>query len=104
MGESLTVEDVIPFDRGRPGAAEAIDARFRARRRAKMAPSRTKQNQVKPSKIAWISLVLFVRIWTFQWVTAEKNKKEFLTPFCFPPGVSQDAGSIRRGVQYNADF
>ena len=30
-----------------------------------------------PSKIAWIYLVLFVRIGTFQWVTANPNKKFF---------------------------
>jgi hypothetical protein len=34
-----------------------------------------KQNQIKPSKSAWISLVLFGRIRTFQWVTANPNKK-----------------------------
>jgi hypothetical protein len=31
--------------------------------------------QVKTSKKAWISLFFFGGIWTFQWVTAEKNKK-----------------------------
>jgi hypothetical protein len=70
-----------------------------------MAPSRTKENQIKPSKIAWISLVLFVRIGTFQWVTAEKIKK-FLAPFCSPPGVSQDAGSIGEvfNITLTSDF
>jgi hypothetical protein len=34
-----------------------------------------KQNQIKPSKKAWISLVLFVRIGTFQWGMSEKIKK-----------------------------
>jgi hypothetical protein len=35
---------------------------------------RSKQNQADPNKIAWICLVLFVRIGTFQWVAAETNK------------------------------
>jgi hypothetical protein len=35
----------------------------------------SKQNQIKPSKKPWISLVLFVRIGTFQWVASEKIKK-----------------------------
>jgi hypothetical protein len=35
----------------------------------------SKQIQIKPSKIAWNSLVLFVRIGTFQRVTREKIKK-----------------------------
>jgi hypothetical protein len=35
----------------------------------------SKQIQIKPSKKAWISLVLFVRIGTFQWVASEKIKK-----------------------------
>jgi hypothetical protein len=30
---------------------------------------------MKPSKIAWISLDLFVRIGIFQWVTSKKIKK-----------------------------
>ena len=33
-------------------------------------PSKPSQTQVNPSKIAWFCLVLFVRIGTFQWVTA----------------------------------
>jgi hypothetical protein len=40
-------------------------------------PSKTKHHQIKPSKIAWFYLVLFVRIRTFQWVTANPNKKIF---------------------------
>jgi hypothetical protein len=40
-----------------------------------------KPNQIKPSKFAWISLVLFVRIGTFQWVTREKIKKSTLVSF-----------------------
>ncbi len=35
-------------------------------------PSKTKQIQIKMLGFAWICLVLFVRIGTFQWVTAEK--------------------------------
>jgi hypothetical protein len=33
------------------------------------------QNQANPNKIAWISLDSFGRIGTFQWVTANPNKK-----------------------------
>jgi hypothetical protein len=42
----------------------------RAARDAYLVPSQTKPHQIKPSKNAWIYLVLFVRIWTFQWVTS----------------------------------
>jgi hypothetical protein len=35
----------------------------------------SKQIQIKPSKNAWISLDLFVRIGTFQWATSKKIKK-----------------------------
>jgi hypothetical protein len=38
-------------------------------------PNKTKKNQIRPSKKAWICLVLFVRIGIFQWVTANPNKK-----------------------------
>src|SRR5208283_5335319 len=48
-------------------------------------PSKTKPDQAKPSKIAWICLVLFVRIGAFQWVTAKKIKK-FLSPFSLAAG------------------
>jgi hypothetical protein len=37
-----------------------------------LAPNKSNQ---KPSKKAWISFVLFVRIGTFQWVTSKKIKK-----------------------------
>jgi hypothetical protein len=36
--------------------------------------SKTKSNQINPSKIAWFHLVLFVRNRTFQWVTTNPNK------------------------------
>ena len=42
----------------------------------------SKQIQIKPSKKAWISLVLFVRIGTFQWVTSEKIKKSTRVSSC----------------------
>jgi hypothetical protein len=35
----------------------------------------SKQDQADPRKKAWISLVLFARIGTFQWVTAIPNRK-----------------------------
>jgi hypothetical protein len=38
-------------------------------------PNKSKQIQIKPSKTAWIWLVLFGRIETFQWVAGEKIKK-----------------------------
>ena len=40
-------------------------------------PSKSKQNQINPSKIAWICLVLFVRNRDFSMGYARKNKKEF---------------------------
>jgi hypothetical protein len=53
--------------------------------------SAAKSVQAKPSKNAWIWLVLFVRIGTFQRVTAEKNKKN---PISFPSETerSQEPG------------
>jgi hypothetical protein len=39
---------------------------------------RFKLGQANPNKIPWICLVLFVRIGTYQWVTAIPNKN-------FPP-------------------
>jgi hypothetical protein len=41
-------------------------------------PSKSKPDQINPSKIAWIYLVLFVRNGAFQWVTANPNKKSVL--------------------------
>jgi hypothetical protein len=38
-------------------------------------PKPSKQNQIKPSKKAWISLFFFGRIGTFQWVTRNPSKK-----------------------------
>ena len=43
-------------------------------------PRKSKQNQIKPRKNAWICLVLFVRIGTFQGVTANPNRKIFYGP------------------------
>jgi hypothetical protein len=40
-----------------------------------LAANKTKQNQIEPSKKAWISLVFFGGIGAFQRVTGEKNKK-----------------------------
>jgi hypothetical protein len=37
---------------------------------SKPGPSQSKRGQANPNKIAWICLVLFVRIMTYQWVTA----------------------------------
>src|SRR5208282_4559469 len=60
----------------RPGAPLYHKAMWEAKGRgAQILPSRAKRNQAHPNKIAWICLVLFVRIGTFQWVTAEKIKK-----------------------------
>jgi hypothetical protein len=49
----------------------------RSPNRRRRTGSAAKQIQAKPSKIAWFYLVLFVRIGTFQWVTANPNKKIF---------------------------
>jgi hypothetical protein len=44
-----------------------------------MIPSQTEENAIKSRKKPWISLVLFVRNWTFQWVAAipriKKNRR-----------------------------
>jgi Cupin len=40
-------------------------------------PNKSKQNLAEPNKTKQNSLVLFVRIGTFQWVTANPNKKSF---------------------------
>ena len=47
---------------------------------SQIGPSRTKPRQIKPSKIAWFCSVLFVRIGTFQRVTADLNG--FFPRFC----------------------
>jgi hypothetical protein len=52
------------------------------RRPVQINPNKTKQGQIKPSKIAWFNLVLFVRIGTFQWVIANPNKNS--SPWFFP--------------------
>ena len=57
------------------GAGSAIaGAASRSRPRGQANPSQSKPDQIRPSKIAWFYLVLFVRIGTFQWVTANPNK------------------------------
>jgi hypothetical protein len=59
---------IAPFDEPvypRPSIEDAGSARRNS----------AKPDQAVPNKIAWICLVLFVRIWTFQWVTAKKIKK-----------------------------
>src|SRR5271165_3198928 len=67
-------------------------------------PSKTKPSQTNPNKIAWISLVLFVRIGTYQWVTAIPNKN-FLLPFPCPQRASLGACSIFRPPrQYSTAF
>ena len=79
-------------------------------------PSQTKPSQIKPSKSAWFNLVLFVRIETFQWVTANPNKNS-VSPVtlwlnCHKPvlpSVSSapafpKAGFIRRLTRYSTEF
>ena len=74
-------------------------------------PNKTKQNQIEPSKIAWICLVLFVRIGAFQWVTANPNKKSspmshcvssvttpFLSSLLAVRLLSPDADLVRRVI------
>ena len=71
------------------------------RRPVQINPNKTKPGQIKPSKIAWFNLVLFVRIGTFQWVTANPNKKSLplsgptvnrLKPAPSDSGLPSDAG------------
>jgi hypothetical protein len=52
-----------------------------SRHDAEPGPSKSKHGQANPNKVAWICLVLFVRIGTYQWVTAIPNKN-------FPPFAS----------------
>jgi hypothetical protein len=63
------------------------------RRRVQINPNKTKQGQIKPSKIAWFNLVLFVRIGTFQWVIVNPNKNS--SPWFFPgrPHLTYTHGS-----------
>jgi hypothetical protein len=58
-------------------------------------PRKSKQNQIKPRKNAWICLVLFVRIGAFQGVTANPNKKIF-SGFHSPLGLC--AQCLRRAL------
>jgi len=48
-----------------------------SRSRVQARPSKSKRAQANPNKIAWICLVLFVRIGTYQWVTVIPNKNFF---------------------------
>ena len=59
-------------------------------------PSKSKQNQINPSKMAWICLDLFVRIGTFQWVAAEKIKKPFLLSPLGPQVVRSSQARLAR--------
>jgi hypothetical protein len=59
------------------GRRQAIGARPQFGLGRQIKPSKSKPTQIKPSKITWFYLVLFVRIGTFQWVTANPNKKSF---------------------------
>ncbi len=69
---------------------------------AEIKPSRSKHNQINPSKMAWFYLVLFVQIGTFQWVTANPNKKS-LPPRAFrepsqAPFLSPSSTARRHGA------
>ncbi len=66
----------------RPGA------RPRVRRDRQTKASKTKLIQGNPRKKAWISLDSFGRIGTFQWVTANPNKKTFPAS-CSPGNASE---------------
>jgi hypothetical protein len=67
--------------------------------------------QIKPRKKAWISLDSFGGIWTFQWVTANPNKKIlphvtlWLAGHMFSPlwslGRHLEGGSIPRLERYS---
>ena len=79
MIDNLTEPDCIEgmsafLEKRRPVGEEtpAIDGDTRDRGSAagQTKPNKTKRHQINPSKNAWFYLVLFVRIRTFQWVTA----------------------------------
>jgi hypothetical protein len=57
-------------------------------RAAKRIQNKSKENQANPNKKAWISLDSFGRIGTFQWVTANPNKKK-LFPYHTVAKISQ---------------
>jgi hypothetical protein len=65
---------------------------------------RAKPGQIKPSKIAWICLVLFVRIGTFQRVTAEKIKNSFLPSLRLSPGKTLARSDTWERYSTNSDF
>jgi hypothetical protein len=58
-------------------AARAVSRAGRTQGFGLSRPNKPKQNQINPSKIAWISLDFFRRIRTFQRVTVKPNKKIF---------------------------
>src|SRR5208282_3362253 len=57
----------------------------------KPGPSKPKPSQANPNKMAWICLFLFVRIGTYQWVTAIPNKNFFPSPFALSPSAPRQA-------------
>src|SRR5580658_3898947 len=89
-----------PSDR----TAEAMGARSPVRPSGQGAPSRTNPSLIKPSKIAWICLVLFVRIGTFQRVTTEKIKNSLLRSFRLRPGKTLARSDAWERYSTNSDF
>jgi hypothetical protein len=66
-------------------------------------PSKAKPGQANPNKIAWIYLVLFVRIGTYQWVTAIPNKNFFSSTFAFIANAPRQAPSFS-DEQHNVGY
>jgi hypothetical protein len=64
-----------------PGLAQGRRSRLSSRL-VQAKPNKSKPHQINPSKIARFYLVLFVRIGTFQWVTANPNKKSCPLSHC----------------------
>src|SRR5271157_1515538 len=74
---------LIALTVGMPRRSQADMAPNPSRRR-QARPSKSKPRQANPNKIAWICLVLFVRIGTYQWVTAIPTKNFFSPPSLLP--------------------
>jgi hypothetical protein len=60
--------------------------------------------QRKPREKAWISLDSFGRIGTFQWVTANPNKKSFLQKIQPYRSVQSSAAEARQILQLEIDI
>jgi hypothetical protein len=65
-------------------------------------PRKSKQIQINPRKIAWISLDFFGGIGAFQWVTANPNKKILLLSHCIPDVTkAESSGGARVSISHD---